>query len=171
MTISTRHPAQQGFAWRGDWQQRLKELLLARGFASVEAYAATSPTKSFIELAEDLGPGDVAAVQLEWTYLDDAKRAGTVERCARDLLVRQLHAKLPDGWTTARDSDAAVMPRVRATSAWSSSISSHLPEYKPLVRAIGDTMIRDDPFPIGWLPSSADDPILVEFFKHHWVEP
>jgi hypothetical protein len=171
MTNPTKYPRQQGYAWRGDWKQRLADLLKARGFESVEQYAATRPASSLVDLADDLGPGDVAAVQLEWTYLDDAALRHSVERCARDLLVRVLHTKLPAGWSTSRADEAAIWPRIDAVSAWSSSIGSHLPRYKALVSALGDKMIDDDPFPVGWLPANADDPILVEFFKRHWIEP
>ena len=171
MTNPTTFPPQQGFAWRGDWKQRLQALLSSRGFSSAREFAATAPTKSFVELAEDLGPGDVAAVQLEWSALDEAKAAGDTEQIARDLLVRSLHGRLPAGWDTSRVDDAAVMPRVHAISAWSSSISSHLPEYRPLVRAMARTIMESDPFPTGWLPADPDDPLLVEFFQRHWVEP
>jgi len=171
MTDSTKFPPQQGFAWRGDWKQRLHELLAARGFSSVRSFALSSPTKSFVELAKELGPGDVAAVQLQWSALDEAKAAGEMERMARDLLVRSLHSLLPGGWDTSRIDDAAVMPRVHAISAWSSAISSHFSEYKTLVRSMSQTIMEQDPFPAGWLPVDVNDAILVEFFKRNWVEP
>jgi hypothetical protein len=171
MTNRTSFPSQQGFAWRGDWKRRLQTLLSSRGFTSASEFAATRPTKSFVELAEDLGPGDVAAVQLQWSILEEAKTAGNMEPAARGLLVRCLHDLLPAGWDISRVDDAAVMPRVQAISAWSSSISSHVPEYTGLLRAIGRTIMESDPFPTGWLPADANDPLLVEFFQRHWVEP
>src|ERR1700759_3255568 len=122
---SSPFPPQQGFVWRGDWKQRLRTHLSARGFSSVRELATSAPRRSFAELADDLGSGDVAAVQLEWSYLDEAKLGGAVEHCARDFLVRQLCEHLPNGWATSRADEAVVMPRVRAISSWSSSISSH----------------------------------------------
>lgn len=171
MTDSTRFPPQRGFAWRGDWAQRLQSLLSARGFSSVRAFAATAPTKSYVDLAHELGPGDVAAIQLQWAALDEARAAGEMEPLARDLLVRWLHGELPQGWTTSRVERAIVWPRANAISAWASSISAHLPEYNSVVSSLSRIILKENPFPLGWLPTNADDPLLVELFKRHWVEP
>lgn len=157
-----------GSVWRADWPQRLADQLRARGHASVGSFVSTEPTKSLVLLAAELG--DFAAVQLEWAYLDEARQRGDMERCARDLLVRQLHEKLPLGWS-ASPLNESVMRRVRAVSGWSSSISSRCAEYLPLVRSLGRTMMEASPFPDAWLPADPDDPVLVEFFRRHWVEP
>jgi hypothetical protein len=163
-----KQPPQQGHAWRGDWQGRLTSLLRDRGYSSAREFAATAPTKSFVDLANDLGPGDVAAIQLQWRALDEAKEANEVELAARDLLVRNFHAMLPTGWS----SDAKERRRLAgAIAAWASSVGSHLTEYKPRLAEMARAMVSEGAFPIGWLPIDADDPILVEFFKHHWVEP
>lgn len=158
-------------AWQGDWQVRLKARLAARGFSTTEEFISTQPVKSLVTLADELGPDDVAAVQLEWSYLDDAKLRGTIEHCARDLLVRQLHEKLPGGWTTTRIDMAAVWPRVNAMSAWASSISSRLPEYNEVVSAFSRRVQDENAFPVGWLPANADDPVLMDAFRRYWQNP
>jgi hypothetical protein len=165
MTESTKYPPGQGHAWRGDWQERLTALLRARGFSSAREFAATAPTRSFVELAEDLGPGEVAAIQLQWRALDEAAGAGDVEGAARDLLVRTFHAMLPGGWSSPTTDRRRL---AGAIAAWSSSVSSHLAEYKPRLVAMSHAMLAEDPFPTGWLPAVADDPVLVEFFRKHW---
>lgn len=159
---------QKGHAWRGDWEQRVRELLARQGCSTVAKFLARHPTKSLVELADDLGPGDVAAVQLQWMVIDEAKRAKQMERLARDLLVRSLHKHLPRGWVSPADD----RPRLaRALGAWTSSIASRLRTYGPLLMAIAQAMIDENPFPLGWLPQSPDDQHLAEFFAKRWTEP
>src|SRR5690606_13373017 len=92
------HEPGQGQAWRDDWALRIAELLRARGHSSVTSFLMAHPRKSLVELASTLGGEAVAAVQLEWAYLDEAKAANAVEACARDLLVRAIHEHFPEGW-------------------------------------------------------------------------
>jgi hypothetical protein len=175
MTNPTKFPPQRGHAWRDDWQQRLTDLINARGFTSASQFAATRPTASLVELANDLGPGDVAAVQLQWRLLDEAATSHNVAACARDLLVRSLHMDLPEGWRKdwpfdPKDTKSPLARRASALARWESSIATRLTKYRDVVTHIG-TALCEEQFPVGWLPANADDPILVEFFKHHWVEP
>ena len=88
MTEPMAFPPQQGFAWRGDWQARLYALIQERGFSSVTAYADSQPGATLLELADVLGSGNVAAVQIEWRLVAEAAASGTMERCARSLLAR-----------------------------------------------------------------------------------
>lgn len=165
MSDSTTFPIQQGFAWRGDWKQRLQALLAARGFASVEEFAAAQPCKNFVDLANELGTGDVVAVQLEWIYLDDAERRGAVEQCARDFLVRVLH-EYTRGWP--RSDDLQARSRLASSLAsWSASISSHLPQYKEFTMPMGLALL-DEQLPEGWLPKDASDPVLIGVFRKYW---
>lgn len=169
-------------AWHGDWEKRLTERLSARGFASATDYVANAPTASLITMGHALSTdptaplfyGDgFAAVQLERRLLDEAKRRGDVERCARDLLVRSLHANLPDGWRKdwgpdiPGDMTTAVWRRANALGGWSSSISVYLPEFDEAVQRVR-VALRAAPIPEGWLPANADDPILVDVFGAHW---
>lgn len=159
---------QRGHAWRGDWQQRIKELLARRSCSTVTEFFDRFPTRSSVELADELGPGDVAGVQLEWLAIDEATATNQVERLARDQFVRALHKTLPEGWVspaTGRRQLAAVL------GAWTSSIASRLRDYGPGLMAMGKVMIEENPFPEGWLPSSPDDPLLVAFFETHWTQP
>jgi hypothetical protein len=169
-------------AWQGDWEARLTERLRARGFESAADYVATAPTASLIVLGHALGSdptaplytGDgFAATQLERRLIDDAKRTGTLERCMRDLLVRQLHEHLPEGWhlewgpDIPGDTTTAVWRRAIVFSQWGSEISLRYPEYEPAVDAVWDAM-KASAIADGWLPSSADDPLLVDVFRRSW---
>src|SRR5262245_16485600 len=93
-------------AWDGDFEQRLSDRLRSSGFPSATAYAASRPTESLVALADTLssrtdGPRDtrdVAAFQLERRLPEEAQASGTLDHHARDLLVRRLHAHIPEGW-------------------------------------------------------------------------
>lgn len=125
VTESPKYPPQQGFAWREGWEARLKALLEARGFESVTSFVASAPARSLVSLADELGTGDVAAIQLQWTLLEEAKASDSVEACARDLLVRLMHQHMPAGWTAKKDTEADVWPRVKATDSWTIWICCH----------------------------------------------
>jgi hypothetical protein len=154
-------------AWRGDWYERLKERVRARGFETVTAYADAQPTVSLLALAKQLTQErDIAALQIELVLLDEADSAGMVERCARDLLVRNLHEELPEGWHTQWNDDTQYR-RAGVFSSWYATLGSR---YEPAVDSIFAAFVAA-PIPEGWLPDGPDDPILVEIFQKHWREP
>ena len=57
-----------------------------------------------------------------------------------------------------------------ALARWELSIATRLPKYADLVTRMG-TALCAEPFPVGWLPAAAEDPLLVHFFQREWVEP
>lgn len=165
-------------AWQGDWHARLTDRLRGRGFTSATDYVADRATVSLLVLADELSEGhdDVAAEQIRRRLIAEARQGGNIERCARDLLVRSLHEKLPEGWhadwgvDVPGDRTTPIARRAIALGGWTSSISVHLPEYDDVLMGIALTL-RDSSPPAGWLPSSADDPVLLEIFREHWREP
>jgi len=171
MNDPTKFPPQQGFAWRGNWEERLRVLLQDRGFSSVTAYAASRPEATLVELADELGPGNVAAVQLEWRLIAEAETSGTMEQCARSLLARALRRQLPEGWQrewTDVPGDPTT-PFFRKVGALS-SLTVALPEaYEQATLRIREALDAAD-IPQGWLPSGPDDAILVEVFKRNWLD-
>jgi len=53
-----------GNPWQGNWVARLCERVRERGYDSLTAFAEARPTASLVTLAEELGPDDVAGVQV-----------------------------------------------------------------------------------------------------------
>lgn len=152
-------PAGHAYAWRGDWQQRLADLLAARGHASVTSFLAAHPRRSLLDLASELGGGDVAAVQLLWTVLEESKPHGVaVEHCARDLLVRSIHQHFPQGWSL--DDEPAER---HAYGEWVSELD-RIADIDTL--ALWETLV--DRAPPGWLPEDINDPVLAGAFRDHW---
>jgi hypothetical protein len=161
-----------GSAWRGDFDQRLTASLRERGFSSATEYVAQQPTASLVQLADELH-ADVAAVQLERRLFDEARATDAVERHLRDLLVRRMHEHLPDGWRidwgpdVVGDVTTAWARRAHTLAHWAHA--GWLEEYQDAIDRIIDAVLDGSaPFPAGWTPANADDPILVEFFRRHW---
>lgn len=167
-------------SWEGDWSARLAARLKERGFSTVSAFADSRPAATQKELADELASvidadgvmvGDLAPVQVVWALLDEAKEARAVEVRARDLFVRDL--ALTDGWPPPRGAIAPEKrkPLVRALTSWAGDIGSHLAEYDQAAQDFVNALLIDQSIPVGWLPSTVDDPILVELFRRHWREP
>lgn len=163
--------------WEGNWKARLAERLAARGFSTISAFADSRPRASRNALTDDLSvtidvggkpARDLAPVQILWALLDEAKASDTVEHRARDLLVRDLD--LPEGWPPSEPPEAGEA-LIGALVHWSGGIATHLTEYESTVNAVEDALLAAQDIPVGWLPTSADDPLLVELFRRHWREP
>ncbi len=93
-----------GRAWEGNIKARLYERVRERGYDSLTAFAEARPTASLVALAEELGPDDIAGVQVFSGLLAEAERSNQVTRLVRGQLVRELWAYSPTAgrpcWTT-----------------------------------------------------------------------
>jgi len=181
----TKVPA-QGQAWSGNWQARLAARLRSRGFETMTAFAEANPNASLIAMAEELSTdheagidrADLSSDQLVRIWHEEANRSGpeAVERFSRRMLVGELHRDLPEGWRadwsgTDPATEAVVSRAIAATTRW---ICNHGKKYRPAADRVFDAMVdegRAGRIPIGWLPASADDVLLVDIFRRHWGEP
>ncbi|HYO71763.1 MAG TPA: NUDIX hydrolase [Archangium sp.] len=141
-----------GRSWEGNWKVRLYERIRERGYDSLTAFAEARPTASLVELAEELGPDDLAGVQVFSGLLAEAERSRRVKRLIRGQLVRELAEALPDGWPTVLD-DANRFDVAHALARW----GTFTPEtHQERVRRIGDALLATPP-PPGWRPLGPDD--------------
>lgn len=165
-------PAGQGDAWQGNWEERLYARIRDRGFTSVTEFIESRPGATLVELADELGPKDVAAVQLRWRLVAEAAASGSMERCARSLLARALREELPEGWQREWHDVPGdpTTPLFRKAGALSSVVVALPDAYEDAVDRIGLALDAAD-IPEGWLPVNADDPLLAEIFRRHWREP
>ncbi|HEX2568049.1 MAG TPA: NUDIX hydrolase [Polyangia bacterium] len=136
------------------------ERVRAMGFSSVTAFADSKPHATDLELADQLGVDDVAAVQLVKVWAAEAEKSGHLQEFARSLLVRRIRSWLPNGWGAGEPDEA----RFLASSAlvnWEGDLpdSLRLLAQRVMARALGDVV------PYGWLPSGPDDPILSRWFE------
>jgi hypothetical protein len=144
-------------AWEGDWERRIYDRVFERDFRNLSAFAESRPTATLMQLADELGPQDVAAVQLETLLRSEAQRDGCVHRFARGVLVREVHKYFPQGWMRGEDADFA---RASVYAKWRSRIGE---EYDAATDSVWASLKKSAP--VGWLPSGPDDSIILHAFR------
>ncbi|HZI07082.1 MAG TPA: NUDIX hydrolase [Archangium sp.] len=143
-------------SWEGNWKARLYERVRERGYDSVTAFANAHPTASLAALADELGPDDMAGVQVLNGLLSEAEQRKQVTRFVRDVLVRMLSQSLPNGWPTVLD-DANRFKVAKAIGRW----FAYTPEtHKERADRAGDALLATPP-PPGWRPLGPDDELLL----------
>ncbi|WP_043432885.1 hypothetical protein [Cystobacter fuscus] len=153
-----------GRAWEGNVKARLYERVRERGYDSLTAFAEARPTSSLVELADELGPDDIAAVQVFSGLVAEAERSRKVTRLVRGQLVRELAEELPNGWPTVLD-DANRLKVAMALGTW----FAYTPEtHKERVDKAGDSLLATPP-PPGWLPRGPDDELLLTLLPDETV--
>ncbi len=142
-------------SWEGSVKALLYERVRERGYDSLTTFADARPTASLVELAEELGPDDVAGVQVFSGLVAEAERNHQVTRLVRGQLVREFCACLPNGWPTVLD-DANRFDVAHALGAW----IAFTPEtHKERAKKVGDALLATPP-PPGWRPLGPDDELL-----------
>ncbi|REG20536.1 hypothetical protein ATI61_121101 [Archangium gephyra] len=145
-----------GRAWEGNWRVRLIERVRERGYDSLTAFANARPTASLVAMADELGPNDIAGVQVLSGLLAEAEQRKQVTRFVRDVLVRMLCKSLPDGWPAVLD-DANRFKVAKALGSW----IAYTPEtHKERADKAGDALLATPP-PPGWRPLGPDDELLL----------
>jgi hypothetical protein len=144
-----------GRTWQGNVKARLYERVRERGYDSLTAFAEARPTASLVELADELGPDDIAAVQVFSGLVAEAERSHKVTRLVRGQLVRELSQRLPNGWPTVLDDENRLKVAV-ALARW----STYTPEtHEERVKKAGDALLATPPSH-GWRPLGPDDELL-----------
>jgi hypothetical protein len=117
----------------------------------------------YVKLAKRLG-GDVAAVHVMWVQFEEAEHRGRVRNAAMDGLARELTAHLKRGWGRGlhRQFNAAG-----ADAGFLTLLDHAHRECRPLAEAVWRAL-QDLCPPTGWLPSGADDPLIVAAFAKGW---
>ncbi len=145
-----------GRAWQGNVKARLYERVRERGYDSLTAVAEARPTASLVALADELGPDDIAAVQVFSGLVAEAERSRKVTRLVRGQLVRELADALSNGWPALLDDENRLKVAV-ALARW----SAYTPEtHEERARKIGDALLATPP-PPGWCPLGPDDELLL----------
>jgi len=143
-------------SWQGPWKARLYERVRERGYDSLTAFAEARPTSSLVALAEELGEGDVNAVQVFSGLVAEAERSHQLTRLTRAQLVRELFEGLPSGWPTVLD-DTSRFEVAHALARWISyTPSTHQERARQVMAALLAT-----PPPPGWHPLGPDDVLLL----------
>ncbi|WP_076606344.1 NUDIX hydrolase [Cystobacter fuscus] len=145
-----------GGAWEGNVKARLYERVRQRGYDSLTAFAEARPTASLLELADELGPDDIAAVQVFSGLVAEAERSRRVTRLVRGQLVRELAEALPNGWPGVID-DATRFKVAVALARWGTYTPETHEEHVERAKAA----LRASPPPPGWRALGPDDELLL----------
>ncbi|QSQ11790.1 NUDIX hydrolase [Myxococcus landrumensis] len=141
--------------WNGNWPVRLYERVRERGYSSLTAFAEARPTASLVSLAEELGPDDIAGVQVLRAMVDEAERTHRLTRLVRAQLVRELTEYLPSGWPVDLNDDTREDVAI-ARGQW----SAYTPEvFRERVMKAGSALMAMPP-PPGWRPLNSEDDLL-----------
>src|SRR5439155_17181587 len=136
----------------------------ALGFSSLADYLAARVGVPYTDLADELGDGilglHLAAVQM--------KQATNRRAAAADALVRTLRQVLTRGWDLTEALEPGVtrdFVNVAAWSYWTSLLDAARPPEEVLDRLWEHLKSAAKP---GWLPKTADDPVLKQAFDSAW---
>jgi|ERR1700755_1503849 len=150
------------------WSTVLTERLTALGFKSVSEFMYIYDQASTVNLVKQLSIPEIASMQLERAFMEEARSSGAqaIERCARNLLARDLINTLPQGWPACTDraqsADARLLYSVFTSLAYSLPI-----DCETACEAVRLAMFVA-PIAQGWRPVDGDDPLLVGIFRDHW---
>ena len=81
--------------------ERSATFIKKHGHDTLWSYLRATPNISLIELAEQIG--DVTAAQLQSLAVDECFTTKQLGALIRDLLARNIHRELPNGWGSEND--------------------------------------------------------------------
>lgn len=141
--------------WDPGWEDRLARHLRSAGFPDAWRYVASSPGRTYPELAEALaasGGFGVAPIQVERLQVRDTPEAD-LQRSLRDSLARQLQGAFRTrGWRRGPYWESRALG---ALGSWSAMWSSRV-DVAPLKHRLFELAPPED-----WLPADEQDPYLL----------
>jgi hypothetical protein len=131
-------------------------------------YLAANPQVSLIELSSRLArqvSQRVSAIGLIMAIYNEAAKKGVLRAIAKDLLIREIHAEFPHGWS----SGGTVSPLVKI-GMWDSQVSKfgHDPRVDRYALQIIRELTIDHPPCEGWTPKPERDPLIEAIFDRYW---
>lgn len=157
--------------WSGDWQQKVRARVNARGFETIAAFLASMPGATYAEAAAALGD-DVAPIQVTRLHLGEARKvdASAFRAAAIDSLVRYLRQRLPDGWGRQSSEDPDLEPDFlcnKAFTGWEASLEeADAITAGARCQAVWQRLC--ELAPLGWLPADANDDVIRRVFDAAW---
>jgi hypothetical protein len=143
--------------WSSDWDKRIYDAVRREGVESVSEFANAHPAATFAELAQRLSP-DVAPIQVETLFRDEALRSGRFSEYVRDSLVRNLRRHLPHGWGVGPQ---AHFQASRAFASWMAMLGD---EYDAAAERMWSRLRELTPAE-GWQPTGPDDQLVLAAFR------
>ena len=151
--------SRHGEAWGGNWPERLEKELERQGVSSLLEFAQKSGSTTYDEIANAL-EGPFAPIQMMAVIRKEFEDRANAMGFVADCLYRYLHKESPGASHSqkGREFRAAM-----AHAAWAAAIGAGNEE------ALSEVWVSlKDRLLEGWLPSSPDDPVLLDALKHPW---
>jgi hypothetical protein len=129
----------------------------------MRGFVAARPQQTFDQLARELG-SPIAPVQVEMAFLAECRDAERFMEGAAECLARSIVHQFPKGWRRSVRADFRV---ASALVNWATSML-HDVDQKVLSKtdldAIATALTEQVSPPLGWLPSTGQDPLIQEAF-------
>jgi hypothetical protein len=140
-----------------------KKALAETGQTALE-FLDLNPGLSLVELARRLNRG-ASAIGLLMAVYEEAVGKGLLREASKNILLRKILEKYPEGWCTADN----VGPLVKiGLWAWEIGRYTDEPRFKTYATQIIRELI-DHPPPERWKPQSErDDPMIDSLFDRFW---
>lgn len=164
MTEFRTYTSRRVAAWRRPWPERLLDLVRKKGYESLTSFVLERPLATIPELVAELGEGDVAALQLTWRLVDEARGEDALRECALDLLVRCLR-DVEGGWPAESSWEGQARVRI-ALVRWQSCLEDEA--LSAFLSKVVVDLLDANGIPPGWLPRGTDDPRLITIFDKRW---
>ncbi|MGA2066677.1 MAG: hypothetical protein ABSG86_17000 [Thermoguttaceae bacterium] len=146
-----------------------KKALAVAGLGALE-FLAANPGLSKIELARRLNRG-ATAIGLVMAVYEEAVRKGAVRDIAKDMLIRVINGRFPDGWSSSTLDNLG--PRFKV-DGWRLDLLKYGrdPRVNEYALAIVRDLAVDHPPPRFWKPELNNDPFICGLFDRYWpAEP
>lgn len=143
--------------------QNAKRALAEVGYGALE-FIAANPGLSTVDLAKSLNRGANARGLVMAVY-EEAIRCGVLRETAKDLFVRTIDAKFPEGWFY----DEKISAHVKI-GGWNHSLYDFVNDERvaKAAKKIMRHLAMDHPPPEGWKPEPQNDPLIDELFDRYW---
>jgi len=145
------------------FQGTARSVLDEKNLTALE-WVEQSPGANPVELAKRLQARANAAGLIPLIYLEAAE-TGKIRMIAKELLLREILARFPDGWFHDDDVRASVK-----LGGWVSHLRRHSEHHGVLARNVLRELVIDHSPPEGWRPASLDDERLTQVFDKCWPE-
>lgn len=152
-----------GSPWSNDWHERVSAAVAELGFETLNEYVLTHRREPFGALAKRLG-NDIAHVQVQRMYLEEAIVGGFFLDAAAECLARTISEVFPKGWGIGVRLD---YKEASVIATWVSDMQHRAQQHElseTQLNRIAAALVDDVCPPKGWLPEGGQDENIVRAF-------
>lgn len=147
-----------------EWiRARTKKALTEGGVTALE-WMSANPRVSVVELARRLNRG-ATGFGMELAIYHEAAEKGVFRKVAKELLIREILNRFPNGWKTDPEISAVVK-----IGGWDSGITNVArdSDFEKYADLIVRCLAIESPPQEGWIPEWPNDPLIDQLFDRYW---